>query len=379
MQILTHTETHHFDQFGRTIDCHSRESGNPVTSGVIDMTVPVDNSSSSRQHPVSHSRRRSLRWIAAGGIAATIPRSFAASTKEHPEALRTVAVHGEFGALKSAIVNDGSTARTFTMDEQRKLIAPEALRAHPETGPSTRERLIAQHRRLREVLAENGVALIDTLPQTSAPYQVFARDPSFVIGRTLYVASLKDPWRHSETAGLREIRSQFADVVSLSSSQAAIEGGDVMILDGTRKVLIGINRNTTEAGFRALAEGMNGSAPELIRVPHEALHLDCCLAPLPDGSALYAADKLPETSVRALRSSFEKMIPLDQGEASVYLAANLLWLDAARVISGSAAKKTNALLRRRGFDVIELDYSELVALWGSIRCTVCPVERSITG
>jgi N-dimethylarginine dimethylaminohydrolase len=117
---------------------------------------------------------------------------------------------------------------------------------------------------------------------------------------------------------------------------------------------------------------------EIVRVPHGALHLDCCVAPLPDGAALIALAKLPESSFRLLQRVFDKLIPLNADEAALHLAANLLWLDAARVVSNTAALSTNALLRRRGFQVIELDYSEPVALWGSVRCAVCPIERSTT-
>jgi N-dimethylarginine dimethylaminohydrolase len=70
------------------------------------------------------------------------------------------------------------------------------------------------------------------------------------------------------------------------------------------------------------------------------------------------------------------MIPLDPDEAALHLAANMLWIDRRRVVSNSATKKTNELLRRRGYHVIELDFSQLVFLWGSFRCAVCPVERA---
>jgi N-dimethylarginine dimethylaminohydrolase len=252
------------------------------------------------------------------------------------------------------------------------------LQQHPETGPSSRDKLILQHRRLREVLVAGGVTLLDPLTQSIAPFQVFARDPSFAVGETLFIASLKDPWRHAEIGGLRELRNQFSNVVSLSSSQAAIEGGDVIVLDGAHKALVGINRNTDEAGYRALASVDAMGEYELIRVPHEALHLDCALAPLPDGGALFSIAKLPEASVKLLKRTFDQMIPLDLEEASLHLAANLFWLDGARVISSVRTPKTNRLLSRRGFQVLELDYSELTALWGSFRCTVCPVERSTT-
>ena len=328
---------------------------------------------------LSESRRKSLCWIAAGAAAALLPPTTLAAVPVEHRRIRTVSVQGEFGALKSAIVHDASNARSFTMDDQRRLIAPEMLQQHPETGPSSRDKLIDQHRKLRALLGDSGVVVLDPLPESVAPFQVFARDPSFAIGGTLFIASLKDPWRRAETNGLRELRGLFMNIVSLSSPHAAIEGGDIIVLDGVHKVLVGINRNTDEAGYRALASVDAMGEFELIRVPHDALHLDCALAPLPDGSALYSMAKLPESSVRLLKRSFEQMIPLDPEEAALHLAANLFWLDGARVISSVRTPKTNRLLSRRGFQVLELDYSELTALWGSFRCTVCPIERSSTG
>lgn len=70
------------------------------------------------------------------------------------------------------------------------------------------------------------------------------------------------------------------------------------------------------------------------------------------------------------------MIPLDPEEAALHLAANILWIDRRRVVSNSATKKTNELLRRRAYNAIELDFSHLVFLWGSFRCVVCPIERT---
>jgi len=49
--------------------------------------------------------------------------------------------------------------------------------------------------------------------------------------------------------------------------------------------------------------------------------------------------------------------PADGKEAALHLAANLLWLDDWRVVSGVAARKTNELLRSRGYEVYELDFS----------------------
>lgn len=146
-----------------------------------------------------------------------------------------------------------------------------------------------------------------------------------------------------------------------------------MVLDSGRCVLVGINEHTEERGFRKLAEALAGI--ETVPVPHETVHLDCCLAPLPNGDALYASALLPDSSVSKVAMHFSELTALDADEAASHLAANILWLDSQRVVCPVATKKTNALLREKGYEAIELDFSDLISQLGSFRCVVCPIER----
>ena len=86
----------------------------------------------------------------------------------------------------------------------------------------------------------------------------------------------------------------------------------------------------------------------------------------------YAAGRL---GVEPRQVPFGRLIALDQDESDTHLAANVLWLDNRRVVSAVKTKKTNALLRKKGYEVIELDFSDLVNQWGSFRCVVCPIDR----
>ena len=110
-----------------------------------------------------------------------------------------------------------------------------------------------------------------------------------------------------------------------------------MVLKGGRLVLVGTNRHTNEAGIRNLRGHLAAAGANVVRVPHRALHLDCCLAPLPNGEALVAADHLPPETVSLLRTHFHELIPLIAREAALQLAANLLWLDETQVVSAAAA------------------------------------------
>jgi N-dimethylarginine dimethylaminohydrolase/enamine deaminase RidA (YjgF/YER057c/UK114 family) len=286
-----------------------------------------------------------------------------------------VAVDDEFGPLRTAIVHDGSNAIDVTMADLRWSLPPSELAGNPHVGPSSRTRLVKQHAALRQCLTRAGVTLLAPEAQQGAIGQVFARDPCFAIGKRLFVGGLRDEWRHAETTGLRHIRTRCESVIELSGDGATIEGGDVMVFGPQGRVLVGVSRHTNAAGADKLSDALAGSGLEVVRVPHDALHLDCCLAPLPSGEALYAEAWLPRTSVSALARYFSRLIPLNRVEAARYLAANIVWLDRGTAISGKAPKKTNALLRKKGYEVVELDFTDLVRQWGSIRCAVCPIVR----
>ncbi len=324
------------------------------------------------------SRRTALRLLGGAVLGIGLPGCSRTRSTEGPEQrMRTVRVTDEFGALRTALVHDASNARTFTMEDHKRLIPPDQLRDHPETGPSSRNRLIEQHAGFRQVLADHGVTLLSAATQADAFCQVFTRDPCFAIGDTLFVGSLRDDYRHRETAGLAQLRREVGKEIDLSGDGAWIEGGDVMVLDQGR-VLVGMNRHTNEAGCGKLANHLVRSGVDVIRVPHRALHLDCCLAPLPNGEALYCESKLPEPSVKKLRECFAPapLIRLDPNEAELHLAANMFWINERKVVSNAKAVKTNGLLRKKGYEVIDLDFSHLVHLWGSFRCVVCPLERA---
>ncbi|SRR6266404_1293949 len=301
-----------------------------------------------------------------------------ARRRESPIRHREVGAIGivdEFSKLRSAIVHDASNAIDITNEDQRRLISAEILAEHPETGPSSKHKLRQQHTTFRDVLIRSGVNILSPITEPGAFCQVFTRDPAFAIGNTLFVGSLRDAYRKPETAGLTALRARFSKVVDLSRNDASIEGGDVIVLDGARRVLVGMNHHTNDAGYDNLSDALAKSRIQAIKIAHRALHLDCCLAPLPDGDALIAVQKLPARSLDILRHQFQRLIPLDADEAALSLAANIFWVDAQTVVSGVRTPKTNQLLRRKGYGVVELDFSELISLWGSFRCVVCPVER----
>jgi len=167
----------------------------------------------------SVSRREALRWFA-GAVGVALAQGCAAHRPTEPQETRMqpLRINNEFATLRAAIVHDASNAVTFTPEDFRKKKAerPEEFAKHPEAGPSSKDRLIEQHTRFRQLLFEHGVTMLQPQTQKGAYCQVFARDPCFVVGDTLFIGRLRDEYRHGETTGLDALRTRVARVVDLS-------------------------------------------------------------------------------------------------------------------------------------------------------------------
>ncbi|MBI5758354.1 MAG: hypothetical protein HZA46_07545 [Planctomycetales bacterium] len=210
--------------------------------------------------------------------------------------------------------------------------------------------------------------------QDEAYCQVFTRDAAFVVGNTLFVAGFRESYRRPELAGLASLLDQFPKVAVID--RGCLEGGDVVLL-GPDLVLIGTNENSDQSGFDQASDRIRQDGiSHVIQVRHGGLHLDCCLAPLPNGDGLFSPGRLSSDACDLLSSCFRRLVALDPEEDARHLAANLLWVDEETVVSNIHVPKTNALLRSLGFQVLAVDYTEAIHAWGSIRCTVCPLVRA---
>jgi N-dimethylarginine dimethylaminohydrolase len=284
-------------------------------------------------------------------------------------------VHDEFSRLKTVLVHDARNAEDIDIEDVERQ-PPELIAEHPETRLARREQIIDQQRRFCDLIDHAGVQLVFPDPLETAPSQIFTRDPSFVIDETLFLGALRDPCRRHEPTGLFSLCREVQRPIDLHQAETYIEGGDIFVLDRPRSLLIGTHRHTNQRGVRALTSHLPSNRPRVIVVPHHALHLDCCLAPLPDGTALYVPGKLPESSVKALREVFPRMAPIDRREGLLHLAANLFWLDPETVVSNLAAPITNRELRKRGYRVLAIEFSHITGIWGSFRCVTCPLVRA---
>ncbi|MFC4322854.1 dimethylarginine dimethylaminohydrolase family protein [Litchfieldia salsa] len=233
------------------------------------------------------------------------------------------------------------------------------------------EKAMQQHEIFVKALQSQGVDVV-LLPSLSKyPEQVFTRDIGFTLGQTIFVAEMASDIRKGEEDILKKwLEDEEISYYNLIGDR--VEGGDVIIDQKT--IFIGesnrTNRNAIEHIQRILPEF------EVVAVPftERYLHLDCVFNIISDHEALFYPEAFTEEETNILRNRYE-LIEVTK-EEQFTLGTNVLSIGDKKLFSLPVNKKVNKELEKRGFDVLEVDITEIIKSGGSFRCCTLPVLRS---
>jgi N-dimethylarginine dimethylaminohydrolase len=268
----------------------------------------------------------------------------------------------EYGQLKKVIVCE---PRFMKIDE----VINETQR-HFAKDNINMKRAMKQHKQFVQTLTENGIDVYKLPPIEKFPEQVFTRDIGFTIGDTVFVSKMGSDIRDGEEKILRSWLLEHQINLSLIEGER-IEGGDV-IVHGNR-VYIGVSGRTTEETIKELQSQLPDM--EVIAVPFNPifLHLDCVFNILSEKEALVYPDAFEENDLKLLSSHFD-LIEVNKDEQFT-MGTNVLSIGNHKVISLPCNKKVNESLREHGYQVIEVDISEIIKSGGSFRCCTMPLYR----
>jgi N-dimethylarginine dimethylaminohydrolase/GNAT superfamily N-acetyltransferase len=202
-------------------------------------------------------------------------------------------------------------------------------------------------------------------------YTLFARDTSFVIGATPYIAHMFRRRRRCESRHLAHLFRGWSLKDARRAHGAYIEGGDVLVLDSER-VVVGVGSRTNERGADLLEASLPGTS--VIRVPHEDLHLDVLFTIVGRGLALIHRPGLPGEFLDLLDGLGYDFVECDPAEQAS-LGCNALALRDRRVIAAAGNEATNRALEAAGVEVIAVPMPNLIKHGGGPRCMTCPVVR----
>ncbi|BAQ10937.1 N-dimethylarginine dimethylaminohydrolase [Bacillus sp. OxB-1] len=231
------------------------------------------------------------------------------------------------------------------------------------------ERAMEQHRIFEQQLRKHGVEVVKLPSSEQFPEQVFTRDIGFTVGEEVFVAEMASDIRKGEEVALEEWLAD--ENIPFQTTADRVEGGDVLI--DREKIFVGISSRTSEQAVAMLEKELTDH--EVIRVPFEEkyLHLDCVFNILSPEVALIFPQALSADMVDYLGAMYT-LIEVS-AEEQFTLGTNVLSIGNGKVFSLPMNQDVNAAMRAHGFEVIEVDFSEIIKSGGSFRCCSMPLER----
>jgi N-dimethylarginine dimethylaminohydrolase len=226
-----------------------------------------------------------------------------------------------------------------------------------------------QHAELVSAYEQAGVHCHWLEPDPALPYQVFARDSSVMTPWGPVVTQLQQWWRRGEYAPVVRFYQGAGIEIHRMVTAAALEGGDVMILEpGT--VVIGTGETRTqEPAARQLAAWFEegGWEARVEPIPGRYVHLDVLLAVLAERLAAVCTEALSSSLVDWLRAKGFELIEVP-AEDAFRLGVNAVSLGADRVLSGAGATALNDAIRAHGLEVLAPDLEAFTLGGGGAHC-----------
>ncbi|GIH77503.1 dimethylargininase [Planobispora longispora] len=238
---------------------------------------------------------------------------------------------------------------------------------NPEAG-ADREVAVRQWEALRGVYEDLGhrVSLID--PVAGLPDMVFAANGALVVGGRVYGARFTHPERAAEgPAYLKWFTDNGYDRVREPAFTNEGEG-DFLVLD--HLVLAGTGFRTDVTAHGEAQEFLGRPVVTLRLVDPRFYHLDTALFPLDGRNVAYYPGAFSAGSREVLRHLFPDAVVADEDDA-VVLGLNAV-SDGTHVVINAEAAGLQLELKRRGFEVIPVELSELRKAGGGPKC--CTLE-----
>ena len=239
---------------------------------------------------------------------------------------------------------------------------------------------IAQHAEMVSAYETAGVRCHFLEPDPVLPYQVFARDSSVATPEGAVVTQMHQQWRRGEYAPVIRFYEEAGIPIHRMITAAALEGGDVIIVEPGR-MLIGNGEERTEApAARQLAGWMEelGWEVRIEMIPSQFVHIDVLVSILAPKLAAVCLDVAGAGLVRWLENAGFEILDVPVSEAFA-LGVNAISLGADRALSSEYSKSLNQQLRARGIEVYDPDLSIFTLGGGGAHCLAQALRRERVG
>ena len=239
-----------------------------------------------------------------------------------------------------------------------------------------RQHTMKQHGEMVRAYEDAGVTCHFLEAEEALPYQVYARDSSFMTPYGAVVAQMNQWWRRGEYAPVIRFYQDNGIPIFDMVTAAGFEGGDFDVIE-PGCVLIGYcGERTQEPAARQVAGWFEDKGWEVRLAPiaEHYVHIDLMVCMLGHKLAAVCLDTTEDWIVDWLKRKHIEIVPVSYRD-TMELGCNVVALGDDRVLSTATNKDLNARLRARGFEVYDPDVSLFTKGGGGVHCMCQPLRR----
>ncbi|MFT7442677.1 MAG: N-dimethylarginine dimethylaminohydrolase [Maribacter sp.] len=298
-------------------------------------------------------------------------------------------IQNETSRLRSVIL--GTAKSTGPVPKVEDCYDPKSIE-HVLAGTYPKEEdMILEMEAVAEVFKKYNVEVFR--PSILQDYnQIFSRDIAFVIEDKLIKANIL-PDREKEYLAIKHVLEQIdnENIIQLPK-ECHVEGGDVMPWNDY--IFVGTYSGADYADYITARTNMDAVIAIQELFPHKivksfelrksnkdakenALHLDCCFQPIGKNKAiLHKNGFLIEREYDWLLNYFGKENVFEITKEEMYnMNSNVFSISEEVIISEQNFTRLNTWLRKNGFIVEEVPYTEISKQEGLLRCSTLPLIR----
>jgi N-dimethylarginine dimethylaminohydrolase len=235
---------------------------------------------------------------------------------------------------------------------------------------------VRQHDEMVDAYESAGVTVHFLEPDPALPYQVYARDSSFMTPNGAVVTQMAQWWRRGEYAPVIHFYQELGIPIYRMVTAGSFEGGDFDVIE-PGCVLIGYcGERTQEQSARQVGGWLQADGWEvrLQPIPEHYVHIDLMVCMLAPKLAAVCLETTDDSVVSWLRGKAIELIPVSYRD-TMKLGCNVVALGGDRVISTAESTDLNAKLRALGFTVYDPDVSMFTLGGGGVHCMCQSLRR----
>lgn len=233
-----------------------------------------------------------------------------------------------------------------------------------------------QHREMVDAYEEAGVTCHFLPIDERLPYQVYARDSSFMTPYGAVICQLANPRRRGEYAPVLRFYLDNGIPIYDMVSAGNFEGGDFNIIRPGAALVGYTDHRSEEVAARQVAGWFGGEGWEIKFAPIDQfyVHIDLMVCMLNENCAAVCMETTEDDIVNWLKSKKIEIIPASFRE-TMALGCNVVALGNDRVLSTAGARELNGKMRAAGFQVYDPEMTMFTWAGGGVHCMCQPLRR----